>query len=94
MMLFSGEGTVLNCGVTVAKEFDVQEKIKLEIFRFWSRCPLMTGGKVVLHHKPVNNMMRVTIAASGIPTLVFIPSCDRLNNFCHFLNILKPEILL
>ena len=33
ILRFSGEGTVLNLGLTVAKEFDVQEKLKLEILR-------------------------------------------------------------
>ena len=43
MLCFSGEGTVLNCLVTVAQEFDVYEKFKLEILRFLSRYFLMTG---------------------------------------------------
>ena len=51
MLRFSGEGTVLNYEVTVAKELDVQEKFKLENLRFWSRKILLTGSKVVLLQK-------------------------------------------
>ena len=43
MLRSSGEGTVLHYGVTVAKEFDVQERFKLEILKFWSQYGLLTG---------------------------------------------------
>ena len=41
MLRVSDEGTVLNSGTTVAKDFDVQENVKLKILRFWSRYRLL-----------------------------------------------------
>ena len=49
MKRFGGEGTVLNYGVTVAKEFDVQDLFKFETLKFCSRYGLLIGMKVVLH---------------------------------------------
>ena len=80
MLCFSGEGTVLKYGVTVAQEFDVQEKFKLKILRFLSRNGLMTGIKVVLHQNPVYNMLSATTTGSGISTLVSVPSGDKFNS--------------
>ena len=66
LLRFSGEGTKLNYGVTVAKDCDVQEKFDIWNLKFSSRYSLLTSSKVVLHHKPVYNMMKVTINASGM----------------------------
>ena len=93
MLRFSGGGTVRSYGVTVAEEFDVRKKFKLEILRFQSQYSLLTGIKVVLHQKSFYNMMRATII-SGISILAFVPSCDKLHKHCHFLNILNSEVLL
>ena len=93
MLRFSGESTALNYGVTVAKEIDAQEKCKLGILRFQSRYLLLTGSKVVLHQKPVHHMMRATTTASGIATFIFVPLCDKLNSQCHFLSILKSDVI-
>ena len=82
MLRFSGE------------ELDVQEKFLLEILWYWSPCDLLTNIRVVLHEKPVYNMMKVTITASGRTTFVFLPSCDESDSQCHFLNFLKSEVLL
>ena len=48
---------------------------------------------MVFHHKPYYNVMRVTITAREITTLVFVPSCYKLKNQSHFLNIFKSEVL-
>ena len=93
VLCFSGERTVLNYGVTVEQEFDVQEKFKFEILRISSRYGLMNSIKVVLHKKPVYNMMRATTTGSGISNLVFVPSGNNLNNQWEFLNILKSDVL-
>ena len=85
MLRVSGEGTVLNYGVTFPKEFDVQEKsLTLKLYCFLSRYGLLTGSKVVLHQKLVCNMTRVTIKASGKSTLISVRSCDKFNNQGHF----------
>ena len=55
---------VLNLQAIFVKEFDVQEKFKPEILRFWSRYGLLSGSKVVLHQEPAHNMMRIRISAS------------------------------
>ena len=73
MLPFIGEGTVFNYGMTVAKEFDVQEKFKHEFLRFWNQYGLLTVSKVVLYQKPVHNMMRATIMAGQIFTLLMFP---------------------
>ena len=44
------------------------------------------------HQKLVDNIMRVIITASGITNLVVIPSHDKLNYKCHFVNILNYEV--
>ena len=44
MLRFSSEGKVLNCGVTVVKELDVQEKFKLENLRFQSKYNFLLTG--------------------------------------------------
>ena len=93
MLCFSGEGTVLNYEVTGSKEYDAQEKFKLEILSFWRRYGLLTDSKVNLHQKPFYIMMKATITASGVSTLLFVPSCDKLNNQLHFLKIFKSEVL-
>ena len=92
-MRFSGEGNVLKYGVTVAKEFNSQGKFKLEILGFWSQNGFLTGTKLSLHQKPVYNMLKATITASGMSTLVFVSSSDKLNVKCQFLYILKVEAL-
>ena len=93
MLRFTCEGTVLKHWVTIAKGLDVGEGLKLEMLRFWGRYSLLTGSKVVLRQKPVYNVMRGTINASGIYTLVFVPSCDKVNNQSHFLQILSSVVL-
>ena len=93
MLRFGGEGTVLNYGVTVAKEFHVQEKFKLQILRLWSRYGLLTGIKMVLHQESVYNRIRAAIIGSGTFILVFIPLCDKMNHQCQFLNTLKSKVL-
>ena len=69
MLRFSCEGTVLNYGVTVANEFEVQKKFELKILRFPSRYGLLTGSQVVLHWTPVLNMMMASIT-----TVEYLPS--------------------
>ena len=90
----SDEGTVLKYGVTVTKIFDDQEKFKPEILRFCSRDGLLTSSKLVLHQKIIYEMMRATNTAGRISTLIFVASCDNLNNQIQFSNILKTEVLL
>ena len=71
---------------------DICERIQRSE-RFWSRYSLMTVSKVVLHQKTVRNMVRTITTVSVICTLVFVPSCDEMNNQCHFLNIFKSDVL-
>ena len=47
---------------------------------------------LVFHKKLPYSILKTTMKASVISTLIFVPSCDKLNSYCHFLNNLKSEI--
>ena len=68
-------------------------KVNFEILIFRSWYGSLAGSKVVVHQKPVYNMMRARNTVSRISTLLFVPSCNKLNNQCHFLSILKSIVL-
>ena len=63
---------MLNFGMTVAKEFDFEEKLKLATLRFQGRYGVMNCIKAVLHQKPVINMKMATTTGSGLHWPAFL----------------------
>ena len=84
---------VPNLLFTDEKKFDIQQCLNYQNNRVWHRDGSVEARRVSRRQNPLSVMVWAAITATGISSLVFVPSEVKLNSQRYISYILEAELL-